>query len=368
MGSSVVERPHLCFVGWADHVHLERWAGHFAAKGFRVSVISFTKAGRYPPGVRQYEVGLKGRGLRWIILKLRYLLWRIRPDVVHVHWAHFAPQVRAAWPGPLMVTAWGSDIYLRERFSDDQWAQTGAALRSADLVTCDSADLATAIETTLSVPGRQIEVVQWGVDTDLFSPDGPDLRAAYGLGVRPVVFSVRNFTPLYNQETVVAAFDRLRRARPDAYLLMKNYRGDPDCVARIRADIDARGLGEHCRIVETVPYEEMPALYRTADAVVSIPHSDATPMSLLEAMSTGTLPVVSDLPSLREWVRNGETGYLVPPTDTDAVAASLLQAIEASSRASRPDSPARGIVVRTASQAMFMARVAEHYAGMAARR
>ena len=364
MGSSAGRRPHLCFVGWADHVHLERWAGYFAKQGYQVSVITFSKPGHYPPGVSQYEIGLKGRGLRWVILKIRYLLWRIKPDVVHVHWAHFAPQVRAAWPGPLMVTAWGSDIYLRERFSDAQWAQTGAALRSANLITCDSADLATAIETTLTVPASRIEVVQWGVDTDLFSPNGPDLRATLGLGERPVIFSVRNFTPLYNQETVVAAFDQLHRLRPDAYLLMKNYRGDPEYVTNIKNEINTRGLDNHCRIIETIPYEEMPALYRTASAVVSIPHSDATPMTLLEAMSTGNTPIVSNLPSLHEWIRHGETGYLVTPTNIDDVTAGLCWAINRDNQSNRLHSSARKAILTTASQEIYMSRIARHYANL----
>jgi glycosyltransferase involved in cell wall biosynthesis len=362
MSASGLERPHLCFVGWADHVHLERWAGYFAGQGYRVSLISFSDPGRYPEGVRQYRVGLEGRGPRWVIMKLRYLLWRIRPDIVHVHWAHFTPEVRAAWSGPLVVTAWGSDIYLRDRSSDTEWRQTSAALRTADLVTCDSNDLASAIESTMAVPAEKIEVIQWGVDTNLFSPGGPNLRDAYNLGNCPVVFSVRNFTPLYNQETVVAAFAALRIRVPNAFLLMKNYGGDADYLARIRHNIADRNLQDACRIVDTVPYEEMPALYRTADVIVSIPHSDATPMSLLEAMSSGTIPIVSDLPSLREWIRPKETGYLVRPNDMNSVAAAMEDAL-----IGKPDqirqirAAARESVLLRASQDYFMGLMASRY-------
>ena len=100
----------ICFVGWGDHVHLERWAGYFANQGLEVSVISMSGPGDYPKGVSQYLLGLAQRGPRWKVLKLRYLLWKIKPDVVHVHWAHFANLLAKAWSGPLVVTAWGSDI------------------------------------------------------------------------------------------------------------------------------------------------------------------------------------------------------------------------------------------------------------------
>jgi hypothetical protein len=73
--------------------------------------------------------------------------------------------------------------------------------RAADLVTCDSDDLANAITSGFLVAPSQIKVIQWGVNTDAFSPIGPNMRAAFGLGNRDVVFSARNFTPLYTAGT-----------------------------------------------------------------------------------------------------------------------------------------------------------------------
>ena len=185
-------------------------------------MISVSEQGNYPEGVRQYSVGLKGRGPRWVELKLRYLLLRVRPDIVHVHWAHFAPLVRKAWSGPMIVTAWGSDIYRRDQFSDRQWQDLRGALHAADLITCDSDDLAAKIRDTLGVANNRIAVIQWGVDTDLFSPTSDNLRNELGVAGREVIFSARNFTPVYNQETVVTAFALLRERRPRAFLLMKS--------------------------------------------------------------------------------------------------------------------------------------------------
>lgn len=356
-----MKKPHLCFVGWGDHVHLERWAGYFALDGYQVSIISLSGKGNYPAGVHQYCVGLKGRGPRWIELKLRYLLLRIRPGIVHVHWAHFAPSVRKAWSGPLVVTAWGSDIYRRDQFSDQDWLKLRHALQAANLVTCDSDDLAAAIHMTLGVVHSQIAVVQWGVDTDLFSCVGGNLREELGLTGRQVVFSARNFTPLYNQETVVSAFALVRARRPRTFLLMKSYGGDPAYLAKIRTQIDALNLRDDCRIIESIPYEQMPALYRTADVTLSIPLSDATPMALLEAMSTESLPVVSNLPSLREWIDNGVNGYVVDAVDSHAVAAALELALDDPTGSPRRHA-CRELVIARASQRAHMAVISKHYA------
>lgn len=357
-------RLRLCFVGWADHVHLERWAGHFAKLGHDVSVISMSGAGHYPAGVRQYTLG-QGEGPLRAKLRLRWLLWRIRPQIVHVHWAHFSATVQSVWSGPLVVTAWGSDIYRRENFSDQVWLANCRAMAAADLLTCDSDDLAGELGRALQAPMPRLEVVQWGVDTELFSPLGDDQRAALGLDGRAVIFSARNFTPIYNQETVVAAFAQVLRRRPDAFLLMKRYGGDADYSARIQAQITELGLDAHVRILDAVPYEQMPALYRTADVMVSIPLSDAAPMSLLEAMACEVAPVVCDLPSLREWVDPGVTGTLVEPRDVDAVAGALLRLLDDSSVRRGIGQRGRELVLDRASQSMHMDRMAKLYAEFA---
>lgn len=356
-------RPlRLCIIGWGDHVHVERWAGYFGQRDdFDVTVLSLAGRGQYPAGVRQWCFPFTGRGPRWLLAWLRWMVWRLKPDIVHVHWAHFAAPVRASWRGPLVVTAWGSDIYRPERFDDAQWQALGSALRQSALVTCDSDDLASTIRNGFAVPADALHVVQWGVDTDMFSPHGPNLRAELGLADRPVVLSPRNFTSLYNQETVLRAFARLRLKHPRAFLLMKNYGGDPEYLRHIEALIADLGLGADVRILDKVDYAAMPALYRTANVTLSIPLSDAAPMSLLEAMACGSAAVVCDLPSLREWVIDGETGLLVPANAIDAVAGALDRLLSDDVLISRVSRQARTLVEERASQHSHMECMAGHY-------
>ena len=143
----------ICFIGWADHVHMERWAGWFARSGHKVDVLSTSGLGSYPSGVGQHLLNRHGRGEWFARLRLRWLLARLRPQVVHVHWAHFATLAAEKWKGPFVVTAWGSDIYRRDKFSDAEWRALGNALRRADSVTCDSDDLAERLRVLPCPPG-----------------------------------------------------------------------------------------------------------------------------------------------------------------------------------------------------------------------
>jgi glycosyltransferase involved in cell wall biosynthesis len=317
----------LCFLGWADHIHLERWAGYFAQLGHEVSVISLSGRGRYPGGVQQYVLGLEKRGLRWKSLKLRYLLARIRPDVVHAHWAHFSYLAARASARPLVVTAWGSDVYRLGEQNEAVVQQLQHGLQAARLITCDSRDL---LERLCRIPGvtkENVHVIQWGVDERLFRPAPPDARFSAELDVagRPVILSARQMFPMYNQETVVAAFALVRQQIPDAVLLLKHNSGDTDYVRKLQQRIDEAGLRPSVRVVGLLPYERMADLYRLAQVTVSVPFSDGTPMSLLEAMACGSAPVVSDLPSLGEWIREGWNGHLVAPSDSAALAAHVVR-------------------------------------------
>jgi glycosyltransferase involved in cell wall biosynthesis len=320
---------HLCFVGWGDHIHLERWAGYFAKRGHRVSVVSLTGAGRYPEGVIQRMIGLQTRGMRWRRLKLKYLLWRLKPDLVHAHWASYAYDVTRVWAGPAVATAYGSDIYRLDEHGDTVKRQVVEGLRRVKRITCDSKDLQQRIAMLTGRSDEDIALIQWGVDTELFSPGVPDPEFFNSVikYERPVVFSARDFTPLYQQEVVVKAFQQVLQELPNAMLIMKYHNGLPQYRAAIEARIRESGIGHAVRIVNSIPYEQMPNLYRIANVTVSIPSSDATPMSLLEAMACGSAPVFSDVPSLREWIADGSNGYLVAPHDHGLLVRRILEVL-----------------------------------------
>lgn len=352
----------ICFLGWGDHVHLERWANWFAKKGHDISVISVSKSGRYEPGVRCYSLERIGR----ISIRLqRFAVWilirAIKPDLLHVHWVHFTGLLDGIWDGPLVVTAWGSDIYRTKPLPDHD-TELPKALQRADLITADSADLCARTMELAGLPSARCEIIQWGVDTDLFRP----YSRSRSVDVCPdsiarTVLSPRHFTPLYNLDVVVNAFNLAKQRFPDLRLIMKRYAHQADYSTLIENMIANQGLSDSVSIAERVDYDKMPEYYRSGSIVISIPSSDATPMSVLEAMACGCIPIVSDLPSLREWIRDGETGFLVDPDDCDQIADAIGRCLSDNSFRTSAVRKNRELVESRASQNVHMGIMEEHY-------
>jgi glycosyltransferase involved in cell wall biosynthesis len=76
--------------------------------------------------------------------------------------------------------------------------------------------------------------------------------------------------------------------------------------------------------------KDMPRWFRAANAYLSCAKSDGTSVSLLEAMATGLPAVVTDIPSNREWIVEGENGWLARVGSSEEFSAKLLLAASVS--------------------------------------
>jgi glycosyltransferase involved in cell wall biosynthesis len=188
----------------------------------------------------------------------------------------------------------------------------------ADLVTAVSPVMRQAAIRAGARPER-IEQVHFGVDTERFSPPADGTRAQ-----PPLVFSPRAVKPIYNHETILRAFALLD---PPVRMVMTGRNADRDhlhAVQRLAAEL---GIGDRVQVMDDISDDHMLSLYRQATAVVSVPHSDSFPISLLEAMACGTPVVAGDLPAVRAGLDDLVPEWIVPTRSVDALAAALRRAV-----------------------------------------
>lgn len=329
---------HLCYIANPFSIHTRRWVRIFAERGHTITLIGVApqrkplEPGAFPPDVR-----LINFVERYNLRIVRYLLWGLmarrivrdlKPDILHAHQVAGDGWV-AATTGyhPFITTAWGSDLLLGPQRS---WAQRQLArwvLRRADAVTCVSSQLAEAARMLGADPER-VTVAHWGIDTRIYSagPADANLRQQLTPGFGPVILSIRALKPVYNPLTLAQAIPGVLKQYPEAHFIIRTYAADSETLQQFQDLVASNGAAHNVTYVgELADERSIAVLYRLADIAVSIPSSDGTPISVLEAMACGTMPIVSDLPSLREWITDGENGLLVPVGNAKALTEAIVQ-------------------------------------------
>jgi len=317
----------------AASVHTVRWIRFFSERGHAIAVAS----ARPPESGVQVEAycrlsnaaPLPGTRILLNVLELRRFLRSFRPHLVHAHYIN-----ESGWLGalsgfhPFVLTAWGSDVYVAPRRSRLAGIVSPWAVRHADYVTADSQD---QVEILRQMGARATAVVGWGADVRTFSGrSGRAWRVAHGIqDEQIVILSPRRWIENSNIPVILEAFASVRRRHPNAVLILKDLPGSSVGLReRILSQVQLLGISDTTLMIGEIPEGELPELYAASDITVSVCSSDGTPVSVLEAMASRSAVIAGDLPSLREWVRDGETGMLVPVGEAEMLGKRLLQLVE----------------------------------------
>jgi D-inositol-3-phosphate glycosyltransferase len=245
------------------------------------------------------------------------------PDVVHAHFWMSGMVALAAAAGrfPVVQTfhALGSVKRRHQRAEDTSpEGRVGAELavaRQADRVLATCTDEVFELA-RMGAPRRRTVVVPCGVDTTEFSPDGP-------LAPRDDVPRLVSLGRLVRRKGVDEVIEALRRV-PRAELVVAGGDGDRDPdTARLRECAHRAGVAERVRFVGPVARADVPALLRSADAVVCTPWYEPFGIVPLEAMACGRPVVATAVGGIQDTVVDGVTGLLVPPRRTDALSGAL---------------------------------------------
>jgi glycosyltransferase involved in cell wall biosynthesis len=196
-----------------------------------------------------------------------------------------------------------------------------------------------------------------GVDPDRYTPsiDGTAVRERCDLGGATVIGFISTFQPWHGAETLARAFVRLMQSEPSyadrVRLLMI---GTGPRLEAAREIIAAAGFDRRARFTGLVEQEHGPQYLAACDILASphVPNPDGTPFfgsptKLFEYMAMGRAIVASDLDQIGEVLRHGQTAWLVPAADADALAAGLRRLVDDSAlRAALGDAARRAVLAQ----------------------
>lgn len=168
----------------------------------------------------------------------------------------------------------------------------------------------------------EIRIVHNGIDLDRYAVSGRHNSLRKELGInknQPVIGTVGNLYAVKGQTYLLRACVTVAKAFPNFVLLMAG-RGDQLGVL----EAEARGLGIRGNVRFLGFREDIPSLLQALDVFVLPSVSEGLPLSILEAMAFGKSVVASNVGGIPEVIKDGVTGYLVPPKDPEALAERIL--------------------------------------------
>jgi glycosyltransferase involved in cell wall biosynthesis len=265
---------------------------------------------------------------------LRRALDDIQPDLVHAMRIPLEGMIAAraihrqgGGLYRLAISVWGNDFTLHASSSPLMRALTRTAVSRADglLADCDR-DIRLARTWGLrngipvfTAPGNG------GIRPQIFSRHPGDQRLRDKLELPQdafLIFNPRGLRGYARTDTFFQAIPSILRQIPNAHFLAAGMAGSDEAERWVKR-LD---MGKHVSLLPNLQPDEMAACFKLSPITLSITMHDGTPNTLLEAMACGSFPICGDLESIREWVKDGVNGMLVPPDSPSALADAVRRA------------------------------------------
>ena len=224
-------------------------------------------------------------------------LWGLHKLVVLVHHLFGGTVFREASP-PVAAAVWLSERPLGAFYR-------GVPFEAVSVSTAD--DLAAR-----GIPRKSIRVIYNGVDSNRLTPDAGERSE------QPLFIYLGRLKKYKRVDIVIKAFAGLNV--PEARL---EIAGTGDYRAALEGLVKSLDLEERVRFLGFIPEDEKVHLLRRAWASVLASPKEGWGISNLEAAACGTPVIAANSPGIRESVIDGETGFLVPQNDPEAMTAAM---------------------------------------------
>lgn len=295
-----VEKSHLCFLATLD-------------RGFKTEATEYLIPSPNLPNFMRYPLALPG---------VRNLVKQIQPDLINAHYIPSYGLLGAKLKfHPLVISTWGSDVLISPGKSYLHRKRAEYVLKKVDMVTTDAHFTAEVIH-HLGVERDKIIQSPMGVEGSLLNPVNREKKPDW------TIMSNRKLEPLYDVITFIRAIPVvLNQTEKEIRFIVLGNGSQKERLISLAHQLNIENKVEFRGVVSR---EMLMRTYEESDIYVSTSKSDSTSVSLLEAMSFGSIPVVTDIPGNREWIGDGNNGFLFRTSDYKTLAERIVHLINRS--------------------------------------
>ena len=238
------------------------------------------------------KVDVNGGNVKLILkyFEIKKIVKEIKPKFINAHYlssyGFLGSLIKREFKEiKLIQSTWGTDILITPFANKINFYIAKYALKNADLVTSDSYFMSDKIINICQK--SEVMTFPFGLDEFKVTKYKKD---------EYLIYSNRALVENYNIEKIVKWFATL----DNEYKLIIANSGE--LADMLKSLVSKLNLTDRVTFAGFLNKQEQELNYKKAKYYISIPKSDSTSVSLLEAMSFGCYPIVSNLPANREWV------------------------------------------------------------------
>ena len=347
----------IVFIASAASIHSIKWIDFFVNSKNRIYLITMTP----PNHETKIELEKIKTKIKLLILDdfrafIKTIFFLISGDysLVHIHYLgwHSLLSLFINSKSKLVVTPWGSDIFIKRNFLKNIWLKI--LFKKANFMICDSERLVNE-SVKLGIKKNKTMITMFGVDTNLYkkSKDIFANKQYYFVG------SNRKLEDIYDVKTFIKAAKLICKIRDDIFFYIA---GNGSLEKKYKKETESIKLKKNIKFLGLLNKNEMIDFYNSIDIYVSTSLSDGgLAASIAEAMSFERLVIASNNSDNKIWIRHGKNGYLFKTGDYESLSALIISAIDNKEDSLRISKSSRNLISEKYSYSKEMKRVQEKY-------
>ncbi len=268
-----------------------------------------------------------------LLIRLIKITGENRFDLIHCHWlipqGFFCALIKFFRGTPYILTAHGGDVYSFKNLPGVR-SLIKFALKHSTICTVNSQATKDKVLKIHRIPN--IQVVPMGVDLGQFSPENynQDLKATIGPD-NFLLLAVGRLASKKGFNFLIDAMPQIIENIPTARLVIIGFGPQKDSLEK---QIQELGLTSYVSLIGGKKGKELRDWFATADIFIGpsiiTPDGDTEGQGVvfLEAMASGTPVIASDVGGVKDAVRDGYSGLLVPEKNSQTIATTTVELIK----------------------------------------
>ncbi len=171
---------------------------------------------------------------------------------------------------------------------------------------------------------KKMHVIHNGVDTAMFTPTEPKYRERYADGFDHLLVFSGRIVKQKGLEHLLEAMKLVIKEYPKTRLLII---GKGSLRQELEKKARKAGIRDNVMFLGFLPENEMAYIYSSSDLFILPSISEPFGMVLVEAMASGLPCIGTEVGGIPEIIRDGDSGFIVPPKDPEKLAARIIEVL-----------------------------------------